>query len=89
MINLPLRKTIAGLTASALLEKAQIVETMSGDFYVRVGDLNLDVTEEYELCVSYYDGTGLGIMTLTREDQDKLTSLLAETETRYEAAAAL
>jgi len=78
----PIRKTIAGRNVGDLLDAARVVETRSGDYLVRVGDLELDLTDDYDMSVSDF-GTCLGIMILSADEVSTLEALHKKTEELY------
>ena len=80
----PIYKTYAGLTAQALINRAEIITTGSNDHPIRVEDLELNLTEDNYLIVSSY-GTGLALLDLTNEQVDAMQALYAKTEEMYAA----
>jgi hypothetical protein len=83
-VNLRIAKKCGGKSAGELLELAKVGETQSGDFYVFVGDLTLDITEDYWMVVSG-GGYGLCQMEITENECGKLEDLQAQVEEKYEA----
>jgi len=82
----PIRKTIAGRNAGALLGAARVVETRSGDYPVRVGDLELDLTDDYDMSVCDF-GVCLGVMSLSVAESSVLIGLRKKSEEEYEKKA--
>lgn len=78
------RKTIAGKTADQLLDDAKVIETTGGFYRISCGNMDLNLTDDYWMHVSFYGGT-LGQMQLTNDQCNKLMELEAEVERRYEA----
>ena len=87
MYKLKRFETYGKLTASALIERAEIVKTQSCDYMIRVAntDYNLDLTDDYDLCVSDF-GTGLCVMTLTDGEIKVMEELQAKCEQKYAEA---
>lgn len=83
MFNLPVQQTIAKMTASELIAKAEIIKTRSNDYFIRVGDLELNLNDEYNLTVSDY-GIGIGVMLLADSERNKMIAMQAKIEEKYQ-----
>lgn len=70
--KLPTYKTINGMTAKEIISKAEICETKSNDYLFFCGDLELNLTDNYELVISGC-GTGLCVMDL---DDDLINKMI-------------
>ena len=75
-------KTCGGLTAKELIAKSKVTKTQSNDYFVRVGDLELNLTDDYDLSVSDYGHT-ICIMVIDSGDIDALSSKQAACEASY------
>ena len=81
--KVPTYKTLGKLTAAQLIKNAEIIETLSGDYYYRYGNYDMCLTDDYELAVSDF-GITLCVMDLDSDLQDKMIAIETQIEEKYE-----
>ena len=84
MIKLRNQKTVGKLTAAELVNSAAVIKTQSNDYLIRVGEYDLDLTDDNELCVSGF-GTGIFVMNLNCAEIEKMNGLHTVCEQSYQA----
>ncbi len=77
------QKTYSKLNAGQLIKKAKIIETMSGDYLIRVGDVDLCLNDDYELTISGYS-ICICVMDLNPDEIAKMEILESKVEDFYE-----
>ena len=77
-------KTYGGKSAMDLISGSSIIKTQSNDYIIRIGEVDLDLTDDYKLALSSY-GTSLCIMDLSDNEIEEMERLHAQCEANYAA----
>lgn len=82
LFKVPTYNKIGGFTATELLNKAEIIKTLSNDYWARSGKYDLQLTDVNEMAVDCF-GYCICTMTLSNDEYAKLKNLMEEIENKY------
>jgi hypothetical protein len=83
LFDAPTFKTIGGMTANELINCAKIIKTKSNDYLLRIGDYDLNITDDYDLSVSGF-GHALCVMTINNAEYDDLKVKIDTIDANYQ-----